>query len=413
MNKSLKDILQNGEEQYSHQAWEQLSQRLDTALPVQKTAKFGAKGLLIAGASALFVGSGVLFFMYSGANQTKTAPTQQVVITQPSIADSKNNNDSDSRSNSTAVNKNDSQKEEVEVVTINEEVADIPTPKDITYRDLNEKWNIEETQPVNITKSSNEHIAFVLPKCKSSYCMNEIVELENTNKQKLILRNQAGQTVIEIPAGKAEKITLTEKGVYFFEKPSGETEKAFQVLHVETVDFSFEPGISYENGVPFIQLQTNVANGQWSCNNASFMEQGSTVKLYAFKKGSYEVSLKKETSNACVAQTTQQVFIEKDYDLMAVTAFDPNSTDPRNSRFLPKALELRGIGFEMQIVDHKTGAVIFRTKDASTPWDGINHNTGEFAGYYNSFIWKVFISNPLPGEKSEYRGSVSLIQKKQ
>jgi len=242
--------------------------------------------------------------------------------------------------------------------------------------------------------------------------MNETISLTNDNKKSISLVNKSGTLRLDIPAGKTEKIVLTEDGEYYFTSALHPDEKAFSVFHTEEIDFSFENQVLYDEGVPYIQVNAGIQHPNWSSTKGYFTTQEQESKFVAFKKGNYELTLSTRDQNNCLISKTQEVSIKKDYDLMAQTGIDPYNPDMEVARFMPRAILLRNLSFEMQIIDPNTSAVIFRTKDASIPWDGMNHNTGQFVGYLTSFIWKVSISNPLPGEQSEYMGSIAVIQTK-
>ena len=54
----------------------------------------------------------------------------------------------------------------------------------------------------------------------------------------------------------------------------------------------------------------------------------------------------------------------------------------------------------------------FYTKDTNgldKPWKGKNDKTDELVPENSEFIWKVIISNPIQGEKSEYKGRITRI----
>jgi hypothetical protein len=89
---------------------------------------------------------------------------------------------------------------------------------------------------------------------------------------------------------------------------------------------------------------------------------------------------------------------------MAVDAFSPLSNDPRKNTFMPYALKERNTGFTLTIIDPKTGGVVYTTKNASEGWDGIDSRTGNLAISGTNYIWKVILTNPLPGEADSYKG---------
>ncbi|MEY3412442.1 MAG: hypothetical protein RIQ70_1130, partial [Bacteroidota bacterium] len=55
----------------------------------------------------------------------------------------------------------------------------------------------------------------------------------------------------------------------------------------------------------------------------------------------------------------------------------------------------------------KDGGIMYQTEDASQPWNGIDKRTGQLAPSSQAYIWKVRLSNPLPGEPTEYKGTIT------
>jgi len=48
----------------------------------------------------------------------------------------------------------------------------------------------------------------------------------------------------------------------------------------------------------------------------------------------------------------------------------------------------------------------FESTDATLPWDGIDRRFGKMADSNKAYVWKVTLSEPKAGEKSEYMGTV-------
>jgi hypothetical protein len=95
-----------------------------------------------------------------------------------------------------------------------------------------------------------------------------------------------------------------------------------------------------------------------------------------------------------------------DYNLLAVNAFNPQSTNSRNSSFMPYALTIRQTPFKLIVLDPDTGGLVFETSDADDAWDGIDRRDGKLVPGNKAYIWKVVLQNPVAGEKSEYRGTI-------
>ena len=63
----------------------------------------------------------------------------------------------------------------------------------------------------------------------------------------------------------------------------------------------------------------------------------------------------------------------------------------------------------MLIISPSTGETIFETTDLDKPWRGQNEKTEELVPENSDYIWKVILSNPVKGEKSEYKGRITRI----
>ena len=144
----------------------------------------------------------------------------------------------------------------------------------------------------------------------------------------------------------------------------------------------------------------------WYINNVQSTKTGLKENFLLFNKGSYSIKAFTRDANGCESSDEVSFFVEKNYNLLAVNAFTPNSFDDRNTTFMPFALKNRNTPFKMIIIDPSNGAVIFETSDANQAWRGINKNTGELVKQNTSFVWKVILQNPEQGESPEYMGTV-------
>jgi hypothetical protein len=60
----------------------------------------------------------------------------------------------------------------------------------------------------------------------------------------------------------------------------------------------------------------------------------------------------------------------------------------------------------MTIIDANSNEIVFQTDDATQAWDGPDKKTGNTTTG-TTFIWKVTISNPQPGENANYKGVIT------
>lgn len=418
MGKSWKDILKEGQEAYDPKAWEKVSRRLDQSMPV-KGKTFSPKNLLIGGTAALVVGAGLYFLIDSeekaNTQQLSTNKTEQsaadeapVVTKQENpatenntISQEKPGKESDKVSVYSGSSGNGSQNKEENVGPLVKEHNEYKDPE------------LTINEPV---KPASNSARFVLPKHAALYCLNDEAEFFNSNENRCMLTDESGNVVASLAGNAKTKVQLSKTGAYYFRYPkfdqknaeNFETEKAFTVHGPQAPEFSFENEITYQNGIPFITLRAqDFGSGMsWSSDKGEIAEQAENTKIIVFRKGDYQVSLEKKDQYACVAKKTQTITIREDYNLLAPTAFRPASNDPRNNHFMPFALKQRNTGFELVIIDPETGRTVFKSISPENVWDGVDMNSEQADKVNKSYIWKVKLNQPEPGEKSEYNGTV-------
>jgi hypothetical protein len=144
----------------------------------------------------------------------------------------------------------------------------------------------------------------------------------------------------------------------------------------------------------------------WSSSNGNLINQKSkSVELYAWKQQTYKVSAKLSQED-CNLSESIQIQQDQTYNLLAVNAFNPQSRDERNARFMPYALTIRDVQFQLIIIDPDNGSVLYKTSDAQNAWDGIDQRNGQLIPAQKAYIWKVVLENPMPGEKNTYTGTI-------
>ena len=165
--------------------------------------------------------------------------------------------------------------------------------------------------------------------------------------------------------------------------------------------------INYEDGTPriLINLESNANDISWSANGTLLNKKNRSVDLLAFKGQTYTITAEGQL-DGCKSTEKIKITANEDYNLLAVNAFNPQSRDERNATFMPYALTIRELQFELLILDPENGAVIFRTSDAQNAWDGIDQRTGQMVPAQKAYIWKVVLQEALPNEKTTYSGTI-------
>lgn len=247
-------------------------------------------------------------------------------------------------------------------------------------------------------------------------CKGEKINIENSNIYSIILKSPSG-IENEVEINSKEEISLKETGLYqvgFYDpKLHGNFRETsnFKVFNYPAISLNIDDALTYENGLPIIKAEanTNEDNVIWKVENhdknANSFRSKSTDFTF-FTKGTFDIAVKVSNEFGCESKDSKSVTINEDYNLLAVNAFNPNSSDSRKNMFIPFALTVRNTPFKMVILDPDNGGVIFETNDATNAWDGIDRRNGKMVNPNKAFIWKVSLYKPEPNEKAEYRGTI-------
>jgi hypothetical protein len=165
--------------------------------------------------------------------------------------------------------------------------------------------------------------------------------------------------------------------------------------------------INYENGTPRIRINAESSGSEitWSANGTLLNQKNRSVDLLAFRGQTYTITAQAHLDE-CTTTEKIKVTANEDYNLLAVNAFNPESRDERNATFMPYALTIREVRFELLIIDPDNGGLVFKSTDAQNPWNGIDQRNGQLVGVQKAFIWKVVLQEALPNEKTTYSGTI-------
>jgi len=116
-----------------------------------------------------------------------------------------------------------------------------------------------------------------------------------------------------------------------------------------------------------------------------------------------------ESTEESVSVIDEKQEIKFPSNLFAINVFNPNSSDSRFNRFIPHALTQRRVSFKMIILDPRDGGTVYETTETSMPWNGIDRRNG-YEAEAKSYVWRVELINPNPGEAKVYQGTIRLIR---
>lgn len=426
LENNIKESLKEFELPYDSAAWDAMSKKLDQRMPT--TPKSNLKWYLGGAAAIAIIATTVTFWPSTTStegNEVKTAINNTDTTTQSKEKDASTISTNGSRNttdNQGITNENNSN-----VITNTPSINNTPekqiktsTPTNAA-NPLNDKPTNTFNNPLDVfTQNGNggNGNGAVNPTPKEvkiqsieNVCIGEATTIVNKNDVNLIILDP-NNTRILIKANKSTDFTALTDGKHeigYLENGNFISKESFIVLSAPKADFLVDDQNTYENGIPSIDLSaiTTGISYTWDFEKQAGNVNGKSVSVHYFYKGNYAVTLTVQGSNGCTATETKSIQIEDDYNLMAVTGFDPMSNDIRINTFVPYALTQRSVDFNMIIIDPKDGNTIFETNDATKPWTGIDRRNGQLVKASTVYIWKVNINNPVKGEPTEYKGTIT------
>lgn len=428
----FKQSLKGHEMPYNADAWKAMSAKLDAVQPVatpKSNLKYylGAAGI---GAAAI----ATYFFFTSGeapvpsnqpiASKTtkKEAPVEKTSNSEKKSTGNQENTPSSPATNAANEVENNSSTNRT-VVQSNSEIntnngtqsnATGTTPHVIIGGAPEPVTNDPNNPNSNGQRPIEEHTQTVAQKITlpvvADICLNESVTIENKNEADIYLLDAVGNVIKTIPAKKAAIFQPKVVGTYAlaFQKDGAmKSGSNFQVNRIPDADFTVDLINKFEQGLPSTHVAGISGQGTYIWKADGQIATGVETDLHFYEKGEQTIELT-VNNGQCAATVEKTVYIENDYNLMAVNSFTPTSTNPRNTTFIPFALTQRDVKFEMTIIDSRDGAVVYKTTDASLPWDGTDIRLGRRSETPQVYVWKVVILNPAPNEPGEYAGTVTM-----
>jgi gliding motility-associated-like protein len=170
-----------------------------------------------------------------------------------------------------------------------------------------------------------------------------------------------------------------------------EHKETISVYPAPTAAFGVERPIA---GIPLYELNTSLQAGErnfWEFSDGRTDTKLETRQLFR-SRGSASAKLTVTNEHGCSSTREQTVRVDEDFKLFAETGFTPNG-DGINDLFLPKALEVMDISFEMTVRD-AFGREVFRTSNINEPWNGRELNTGVTLPR-GTYLWTVVLTEPI------------------
>lgn len=405
----FKDSLKDHQLPYDAKAWSKMSKKLDATTPgLSKTYKwmFGAASIVAVIAT---------FAYLTPKEQTVQAErilTEEVsnesnedVLIPESVQKELKPTKQEMDKNLAVIKPIDCCEENGKIVEETEiKILEIDTPvKTELQKPVYREVAIETT----ISSEGKSPLHFSTPTIQ---CLNTTILYSNVNNESIYVLSPL-ELLEEVAANETLEMKLDEKGIYQIgtlnKNQNFKAATSFTVHEAETIQLTAGDYLDFKNGLPELTIKA-FSDGEitWEVNKERVSKNGKVESFYLFEKGNYTINATTRDINGCESSDKISFFMEKNYNLLAVNAFTPNSFDDRNTTFMPFALTKRNTPFKMIIIDPSNGAVIFETSNSSQAWSGINGNTGELVKENTSFVWKVVLQNPEQGESPEYMGTV-------
>jgi hypothetical protein len=421
MNKNIdeliKSALEGHEMPYDNNAWNSFEKKLNKPNAPIKPFKFWFFGTSII---AVITISSFLYFSSKQEEKSDKQVEQKSDLIEKSNSQSttskktkseKTKGIQDEKISSNEPEAKEDDKKETKTNLILPEVNEVLV-KEIT-KDL--KLDEEITNPKKENSVITKNVTEPDVPSFSNKCLGENLKVINKNDESMTLIFPSGKKV-SVAESATENIKLSEEGKYELLVNSKQKEtynSFFSVFENPKASLLVEDELNYETGLPIIrgEVQTFEESVKWKVDKvvSANSSKAKTAAFYFFEKGQFELEVIVTNEKGCTSSEIKTIFIEKDYNLLAVNAFDPLSGDSRKNTFMPYALTKRNSAFSLIIIDPDNGGIIFESSDASNPWDGIDKRNGQLVNKNKAFIWKVTLSSPEKNEKSVYKGTITRI----
>lgn len=413
LERILKEQLENYELPYESGAWEQFSKRLDGT----PSTPFYRKWWFAASIGTVLVGSAT-FFALSSNEETpqkqlaKTEETTAVVSNQssaqPTTHTIKGTSPTTGAQNS--VNRaTDIQTSHTDQHTTNVTKIDPPVhnPSGTINSGSGDHTNSTTTVGGN-NGTTTPADTYVKPQLPSSICLNESFTIENPNEQSLKIIYPNGKTKT-IRGKQSLEIRPTQSGTISVE--TGRSTESILVNEPSSeLYINVDASVLYENGIPTLKFDVSGTENaiSWESNIAARTSDRNHLVVHPFTEREVTVNAITHDQNGCKVVQTETIRMAEAYNLIAPTGFTPSSGDARTNTFIPAALPMRDTPFEMTIMDPNNMTVLYTTSDASMGWNGQDGRTGQQVQIGTTWLWKVVMKNPLPGEPREYKGLITV-----
>lgn len=414
----FKKALGNSAEPYDPTAWESLSKRLDGQIPSSKNPfkKWG-----IPGAAAVIGTTAALWYFTTNTPEvTKSQTKQEVLETKAVVAANNPVEPKITEQKSFPVHSQYNPSFIEPIIIESHEPNPYYLTEELIYTDTHndnvgdeDRGIIQEPKILTVLSPQNDSQVTYdmdLSSLQMPKCLQEEVIIENKNNFQLCIIGP--NYSLDIPANSSKKIRFNHPGNYnLYKGVSGRVNNVLinsqTLTSNEPTEVSLEE-MNYSSGLPIktLHIKTEGAIHQIVLDGKNIGKMAKEIDLTVFSNGSHDLKVEVQNENGCISQIKEDFYVSDAYNLLAVNAFDPYSSDTRKNTFMPYALLKRNTPFTMIIIDPSDGGLVFECNDAQNAWDGIDRRTGKMVNTNKAYLWKVSLMQPSIGEKSDYLGTV-------
>lgn len=412
VEKLLHEALDKHEMPFDPKAWEKMSARLDAKV----SSPFYKKWWVAASVGIVAVSAATYYMLHSSENMPKVAaPIKSEVVR---TDESKKSNESIG-----AASESISSTKHTDIVHISsndntpkEHATPATTGLNQTNQTNSSAGNPFVSQPFTPTSEqgpvkktstaiSEEHKALVLP---DHVCLNDELQLNNPYQTRTLRVQLPNSETITIAPQTTATFTASSMGSVEVYVGNSLNQSIPVVQPKGKLSLEVDPSIIYDKGIPAIEFTVTGAdkNVTWETGKVPFSLEKNTIIVHPYTTQTVTVKVSSVDENGCAVEEIRTIRLDEKYNLLTPNAFVLESTDERNKTFMPFALYERKTPFDLYIYDPKSGRVIFSSNDVNNPWNGFDKSANEMVPVGSTWLWKVVLHKPNPGEPSEYKGTI-------
>lgn len=401
VNPNWKEAIRNQEVPYDPAAWKMLEARLDQVMPLAKPGKPWLKWA-VASASVVTVGLGIYLFKQADRSTNLAPRVATQNVTSSATSDPQTLTEQAIPSERSAQRKVTSTRPLTapDVYPEMDPVTAVTQPMTIVSDGTGEP-------DVMVRKIADVPVKFIQPiVSRTQLCVGDTWEVESQMSDLVLKHVESGRTW-PIQRGN-QVVTMRFAGSYVFVWKA-ETHPAAVVASAPQVDVQVD-ALFYEKGLPFNHvkaLTSNIVQIEWKDENGTILSREKEFDFHGYRAGLHPITATVKDEQGCSVTVRKSVQVDANYNLLAVTGFNPEHPNPKNATFIPYALLERNTPFEMIIIDPKTGETVYKTSDVTQPWNGVDLRTNQLVKPGTTFIWKVKLFAPEYNETADYKGTIT------